>query len=120
MSYYARNHLQDDWASHDAAEMQRRVQAAETQAGWYFDQATKREKAAFDTAMRSLLGVTGPQGNRARERVRTHWRDSTADARALLEATIECLLARGEVSVELDAQWTALIERDMAAKDAAE
>ena len=120
MSYYARNHLQDDWASHDAADMQRRVQAAEKEAGWYFDQATKHEKAEFDAAMHSLLGVTGPRANRERERARTRWRDATAEARTLLEATIECLLASGEVSAELDEQWTALCDRDAAAKQAAE
>jgi hypothetical protein len=120
MSYYARNHLQDDWASHDAVDMQRRVQVAEKEAGWYFDQATKREKAELDAAMLSLLGITGPRGNRERERARARWRDATAEARTLLEATIECLLASGEVSPELDEQWTALCDRDTGMKDAAE
>ena len=120
MSYYARNHLQDDWASHDASDMQRRVQAAEKEAGWYFDQATKHEKAEFDAAMQSLLGVTGPRGNRERERARARWREATAEARTLLDVTIECLLASGEVSAELDEQWTALFDRDAAAKQAAE
>jgi hypothetical protein len=120
MSYYARNHLQDDWASHDAADMQRRVQQAEKEAGWYFDQATKREKMEFDAAMRSLLGVTGPKGNRAREQARTRWREATTCARVLLEATIECLLQNGEVSAELDEQWTALCDRDAGLKEAAE
>jgi hypothetical protein len=120
MSYYARNHLQDDWASHDAADMQRRVQQAEKAAGWYFDKATKREKADFDATMHSLLGVTGPRGNRAREHARTRWRVATADARVLLEATIECLLQSGEVSAELDERWTALCDRDAGLKEAAE
>ena len=120
MSYYARNHLQDDWASHDAADMQRRVQAAENEAGWYFDRSTKHAKAEFDAAMRCLLGVTGPRANREREQARTRWREATADAQLLLEATIACLLASGEVSAELDAQWTALCDRDPEVKDAAE
>ena len=120
MSHYARNHLQDDWASDAAADMQRRVQAAEKEAGWYFDQATKLEKAEFDAAMHSLLGVTGPKGNRAREQARARWRSATAEARALFEVTIECLLQSGEVSAELDEQWTALIDRDGAMKEAAE
>jgi hypothetical protein len=120
MSYYARNHLQDDWASGASEDMQRRVQAAEKEASWYFDQATKHEKAEFDAAMEVLFGVTGPRANRGRERARTRWRDATGQARALLEATIECLLATGEVSGELDEQWTALIDHDAAAKEAAE
>lgn len=121
MSHYARNHLQDDWASYGVAEMQQRVQEAEKEAGWYFAQATTREKAEFDAAMHSLLGVTGPRADRAREHARRRWREATADANALLELTIACLLAYGEVSAELDTQWTALFDQNAAAvTDAAE
>jgi hypothetical protein len=120
MSHYARNHLQDDWASQAHAETAQRVQAAETEAAWYFDRATKREKAEFDAAMRSMLGVTGPRADRARDRARARWQDVTAKAHTLLEATIECLLATGEVSAELDERWTALIDRDATGQEAAE
>jgi hypothetical protein len=120
MSHYARNHLQDDWAQQARAEIEQRVQAAETEAAWYFDQATKRKKAEFDTTMRAMLGVTGPRADRGRDRARARWQDATAEARTLLEATIECLLTTGEVSAEFDARWTALIDRDAAAKEAAE
>jgi hypothetical protein len=120
MSYYARNHLQDDWASQTRAEIEQRVQAAETQAAWYFDKATKREKAEFDATMRAMLGVTGPRADRIRDRARTRWQNATAEARSLLDETIECLLDTGEVSAELDERWTGLIDRDAAAKDAAE
>jgi hypothetical protein len=120
MSHYAHNHLQDDWASDAAADMRSRVQAAEKEAGWYFTQATRHEKAEFDAAMHALLGVTGPRANRAREHARKRWRDATAEARTLLEATIECLLQDGEVCAELDKQWTALIDRDAALEQAAE
>ena len=112
MSHYARNHLQDDWASHAHEDTQRRVQAAEQEAGWYFDKAVRREKAEFDAAMRALLGVKGPRADRDRARIRRRWQEATAEASALLDATIECLLATGEVSAELDTQWTALIEAD--------
>ena len=114
MSYYARNHLQDDWAGDSLADMQARVQAAEREAGWYFDQATRREGQAFQAAMRALLGVTGPRGNRARDAAKAGFQAATAEARALLEATVACLLETGEVSTELDEQWTALIERETA------
>jgi hypothetical protein len=120
MSYYARNHLQDDWGSQTRAEIEQRVRAAETEAAWYFDKATKHEKAEFDATMRALLGVTGPRADRTRERARTRWQDATAEARSLLDATIECLLDAGEVSAELDERWTALIDRDAAARQAAE
>ena len=120
MSYYARNHLQDDWASHTREEIEARVQAAEKEAAWYFNRATMREKAEFDATMRAMLGVTGPRADRARDRARTRWRDATAEARSLLDATIECLLDTGEVSAELDERWTALIDRDATANEAAE
>lgn len=120
MSHYARNHLQDDWASQVQAETAQRVQAADTEAAWYFERATKREKAEFDATMRAMLGVTGPRADRARERARVRWQDVTAEARSLLEATIECLLATGEVSAELDERWTVLFDRDAAAQEAAE
>src|SRR5262245_44747733 len=120
MSHYARNHLQDDWASHAREEIEARIQGAEKEAAWYFNRATMREKAEFDATMRAMLGVTGPRADRARDRARSRWQNATAGARALEEATIECLLATGEVSAELDVRWTALIDRDAAAKDAAE
>jgi hypothetical protein len=112
MSYYARNHLQADWAAQARHETGLRVQAAEQEAGWYFDKATACEKAEFDAAMRALLGVAGPRADRSRERLRRRWRERTAEADALREATIECLLATGEVSAELDARWTTLIACD--------
>src|SRR5690349_16658964 len=120
MSYYARNHLQDDWESQARAEIEQRVQAAETEAAWYFNRATKHKKAEFDATMRAMLGVTGPRADRARDRARTRWQDATAEARSLLDPTIDCLLGTGEVSAELDERWTALIDRDTAARQAAE
>lgn len=120
MSYYARNHLQDDWASHEIAATQARVREAEREAGWYFDQATKHQKAEFDATMHGLLGMRGPRWDRARDSARAQWQAATGEARKLLDATVECLLATGEVSGELDEQWTALIDRDAAMGMAAE
>lgn len=114
MSHYARNHLQDDWASQSLADMQARVREAEREAGWYFDSATTRQKAGFDATIRSLLGTTGPRADRARAAARAHWQAATLEARTLFEATVDCLLASGEVSPELDEAWTALIDRDAA------
>ena len=113
MSTYARNHLQDDWAAIAREEMALRVEAAEKEASWYFDRATRREKAEFDAAIKPLSGATGPQRDRARSR----WHETTREARTLLEATIDCLLATGEVSAELDDKWTELINRDAERKD---
>ncbi len=120
MSYYAHNHLQEDWASQAIADTQARVREAEREAGWYFDQATRHQKAEFDATMHGLLGMHGPRWDRARQSARTQWQAATVDARKLLDATVECLLDCGEVSSELDDAWTALIDRDVAAGMAAE
>ncbi len=120
MSYYARNHLQDDWASHAAGEAAQRLREAERTASWYFDRATRRQKAEHEAGRRALLGMTGPKWDRARDALRRHWQETTADARALSEATVQCLLDSGEVSSELDDAWTALCEREDAAAMAAE
>jgi hypothetical protein len=120
MSYYARNHLQDDWSTEAMADTQARVRDAEREAAWYFDRATWPQKAEFDETTHSLLGMTGPRADRARDAARTSWRQSTTAARTLLDRTVECLLETGEVSEELDALWTTLIDRATALKEAAE
>jgi hypothetical protein len=120
MSYYARNHLLDDWASHEIADTQARVREGERKAGWYFDQATKHQKAEFDATLLGLLGMTGPRWDRARDSAKAQWQAATVEARRLLEATVECLMQTGEVSGELDDAWTALIDRDAAVGMAAE
>jgi hypothetical protein len=120
MSFYTRNHLQDDWAADGAADMQARVLDAEREAGWYFDRATEPQRAEFDAAMRALLGTTGPRANRARDAARSRFRQATAAACALLETSIDCLLESGELSADLDEQWTILIERRTQISTAAE
>lgn len=115
MSHYARNHLQDDWTSHAAGEAARRMQAAERTAGWYFDQATRPQRSAYEADLRALSGMNGPERDRDREALRQRFTGTTAEARALFEATVNTLLETGEVSGELDEAWTALCER----KDAA-
>jgi hypothetical protein len=121
MSYYAHNHLHDDWASHATDDMTRRQREAERTAGWYFDRATRRQKAEHEAGRRGLLGMTGPKWDRARDALQRRWQETTADARALFEATVQCLLDSGEVSSELDDAWTTLCEReDATAQIAAE
>lgn len=112
MSHYARNHLQDDWQAHDQAAYAERLQAAEQEAGGLFAQATKHQKSEFDATMRNLLGMTGPRWDRARAAAKTKWANDTAEAAALLDSTVECLLETGEVSEHLDGLWTELCERE--------
>lgn len=116
MSHYARNHLQDNWAADAQADYQRRLQNAEQEAGWFMAQATKTAKAEFDATMKGLLGMTGPKWDRARDAAKAKWQADTAEASALCDRTVECLLATGEVSAELDAEWTTLCELDAVRK----
>ena len=109
MSYYARNHLQDDWASQAPAATAERLHAAERAAGWYFDHATRRQRSAYEAG---LAGITGPESDLARDALRYRFRKTTADARTLFEETVQCLLDGGEISGELDEAWTALSARE--------
>lgn len=94
----------------DRREFERKVAHCDQEAGWYFAQATKGPKAEFDATMNSLLGVTGPKWDRARDAAKAKFRESTADARVLCDLTFDCLMETGEVSSELDDLWTALID----------
>lgn len=85
-----------------------RVEQAEIAAGWFFDQATKGPKAEFDAAMQVALGMHGHLWRVQRERARAKFRDDTREARRLFDETVECFLAHGEISEELDQKWTAL------------
>jgi hypothetical protein len=112
MSYYARNHLQADWDACGAREAARRLEAAERTARWYFDRATRRQRSAHEADLRALLGMSGPKWDSARDALRQRFAAATAEAGALLDRTVACLLATGEVSDELDEAWTALCERE--------
>jgi hypothetical protein len=112
VSYYARNHLQDDWAAAAAGETAQALRDANRTAGWYFDRATRRQRAAHEAGMRALAGASAPERDRDREALRRRWREATAEAQMLFEASVACLLAGGEVSGELDEAWTALFARE--------
>lgn len=112
MSHYSRNHLQENWDAMDVAYRTERVDSAEAQAGRYFDDATKTQKAAYTASIGSLLGMVGPKWNRAREAARSLWTASTEEARRLFDQTVEQLLETGEITDELSEAWTALERRD--------
>lgn len=108
MGHYSRNHLQDDWDAMDAAAHANRVAKAEQEAGEYFASVTKDQKAEYDATMRSLLGMTGPRWDRARDAAKAAWKVATAPASELYDRTVECILETGEVSEELSTAWDAL------------
>lgn len=85
-----------------------RLEQAEIAASWYFERATKGPKAEFDAALQVALGMRGRQWEDARKAARAKFRDDTAEARRLFDETVEQFLAHGEISDELDQQWTSL------------
>lgn len=116
MSYYGKNPFDEDWETEAAEDLAGRVARAEEEAGRYFRDATKAMQAEYDAAMRDLLGMTGPRWDRARAAARAKWDADTAPAKALFDRTVECLLESGEVSDDLDYEWTRLTDPAKAAQ----
>jgi hypothetical protein len=85
-----------------------RADAAEATAGWYFDQSTTAQKAAYLRALADLTGLQTPRAERAREVAKAVWFASTAQARVLSETTFEDLMRDGEVSEETSVLWDTL------------
>ena len=115
MSHYARNPLQDDWALIEACDAAQRLREAERTAAWYFERATRRQRAACRNGLLALLGMSGPKWDRARETLRRSFLDMTAEAHVLFEKTVQSLLETGDVADDLDEAWTALFKREDAA-----
>ncbi|BEV43975.1 hypothetical protein [Afipia carboxidovorans] len=108
MGYYSENLLEADWEAEAARADVTRVARAEDEAGLLFDVSTKDARAEFDAAMASLLGVTGPRWNRARDAAKAKFAADTAPARRLYDRTVEYLIDHSEISEELSDAWDAL------------
>lgn len=93
----------------DERDQQERIEWAEQEAGWFFNKATARQKAKFDQAMDVARGCVSPLWDRKREAARKEWAESTKEASALFDRTVEWFISHGEISEELDALWTAMI-----------
>lgn len=113
---YAKNH----WRRFESnAEHDERVEAADAEAGRYFDDATKVQKAAYTLAISDLRGLSGPRYERARADARAAWDASTEQARELFYITADEIMRDGEVSEETGALWDALSVAGLTAKEAA-
>lgn len=112
---YARNH----WRRFESdAEHAERVEAAEAEAGRYFDEVTKAQKAAYTLAMSDLRGLSGPRYDRARAAARAAWEASTEQARELFYITADEVMRDGEVSEATAALWDALSVAGIEAREA--
>lgn len=113
---YAKNHWRQFETAEEHAE---RVERAEHEGGWYFQQATKRQKAAWDRAMSDLRGLSGPRYDRARKAANEAWARDTAEAADLLHITLDAIMVHGEVPEEISSLWDELELRQNASVEAA-
>lgn len=109
---YALNHWHQFESQEEHAE---RVERAEHSAGWYFDQATVRQKAAYNLAMADLRGLAGPRYERARIEAKAVWTRSTVEAADLFTVTCDAIMMHGEVPEDLSAEWDALCALEIVA-----
>lgn len=108
---YALHH----WGRYETdADHAARVESAEDQAGWFFAQATKPQRAAYNEAMAGLRLLSGPRYERMREAAKARWTRSTVEASDLFFRTADCLMRDGEVSEALSAEWDALCAKQQA------
>lgn len=101
----------DHWRRGETnTEHQERVETAEKDARWYFEQATKPQQAAALEAKAVADAYAGtPRYKREITKINRAWAAATAEAWALRELTGEEILRDGEVSEETSAKWDALI-----------
>lgn len=105
------------WRQHETdAEHAARVEQVKDEAGWYFAQATKRQTAEHRQQLKDIEPYKGsPRWKRLQHMAQVYWHQGTAEARELCDRTCACLMEHGEVSEELDNEWTALIQREAVA-----
>jgi hypothetical protein len=106
--------LSFDQAHADSVDNER-LEWAEQEAVFYFDQATKPQRASFIglTKMAELLHGHGSQAHCATvDLAKRQWHFDTAEARELLAVTVDWFTRHRELSTELDDRWAALQERN--------
>lgn len=109
MTTSAPEFMQRGWERAQRAEEASRVEAAENEASFHFNRATAKAQAEYEATSRDLLGMKGPKWDKARDAAREKFKAETAEAKALLEHTIQEILNDGEMSEATDAAWDALI-----------
>lgn len=111
MSTSAPEWMQRSWDRNFRNEETDRAEACEAEALRFFNDAVKDFGAAYRASIVGLWGDRTPRANRARDAIKARWDADTAPARALMDRTLECLMEHGELSEELDAEWSAITPR---------
>lgn len=93
----------------DYREEVERLEACQQEAGRYFADATRKQKAEYDARMAFIRPWSGsPRWDRQRAAADKRWKDTTVEARALQERTVAELMATGEVGENLYYEWDQL------------
>lgn len=99
MSYYARNHLQDNWGASDASYEAECQERAELQAGRWFADLTRQQTAEYNGTMSVASAYRGsPKWERISQQAKRTFQETTADAAKISDMVLADLLASGEVS----------------------
>ena len=103
MGYYSAN---PHYEPADFSEERERLEAAEAQAGRWFNSATTAQLARFNDRMAVAAAYKGsPRWDRERDAAHREFSETTAAASALYEETVRELVLNGEVSEELAYRW---------------
>lgn len=111
MSTSAPEFIQRCWDRNFRDDEAEKAERCEAEALRFFNDAVKDFRAAYRASIVELWGDRTPRANRARDAIKARWDADTAPARALMDRTFECLMATGELSEELDAEWSAITPR---------
>lgn len=106
MGYYSQNphYLPEDYSGDVAL-----LEAAEVEAGKWFDYATKPQAARYAEQMAVASAYRGaPKWDRIRDAAKKEFAATTTEAAALCDETVQHYIAHGEVLEELADRWEAL------------
>lgn len=113
MGYYSANphYLPEDFSGDIA-----RLARAEAEAGSWFDYATKPQAARYNERMAVAVAYRGaPKWDRIRDAAKKEFAETTAEAAALCDETVQHYIAHGEILEALADRWEALAAKTSAA-----
>jgi hypothetical protein len=114
-SHYSPNHLQANWAPDDFSEERERLERCEAEAGRWFKDATTVQLATHRATVAAAAQQFGHGSDAHLAAINLsnrQWAADTKEAAALCERTVAELMATGEVSSALAAEWDLLAVKE--------
>lgn len=97
--YYAKNHLQDNWAGADAAYHEEKLARAEAEADKWFSSLTKPQSARFNQRMADAAPYkNSPRWDREKIAAEREFHETTPEARRICELVMQDMMVLGEPS----------------------